>query len=750
MVKGKESNMKPRWSRFEDQVRDIASLLYGRPCAPGRVAGNDIDGVITIDDTQMVLIEITVNFTLAKVRDDLNKLVLARSALFNNGILSRGVLIVNETPTKAMLEGAKENNLSILSHNQLAAEFFEYPKYAFARKQYPFGSSVNPETGEIDQTAYVPVLYRQENNGKEITIDQIAEGLLSGKNYVVLGEYGSGKSRCVSEVFAKLVESWNASFLFPMAINLRECWGLERGDEVIRRHFNRLGLHEMAPAAIRAYNRKSLIFLLDGFDEIGTQSWSTDDARLKQLRAQALLAAKDIDINAGTGTLITGRDHYFSTDQEMLAALGLQGSDTIIIRVKEEFSVREMLSYFRASNINVVLPEWLPRRPLICHTIAQLDDDERDQIFGSGNNEAGFWNYFIKILCKRDARINTSFDAETIYHVFLGLAAATRTKPGDVGPKSQRELQEAFEAVVGKLPVDDAAVMLQRLPSLGRVSSDSSDRQFIDIYILDGLRAHQVHQVVLADEDTKRSTAKAKWTNTLQPLGQKVLASLAMNVPGGYFNLAKLCSSSNNKTLAGDIVSSLMKMGGAGFNFEGFILEDGAISELDLTDGNPRNITIKASVIEQVILPISPPKSILLTGNAIGRVAGASSIIGLGDWIVSNEIEHFDSVRNTSRIRDAELSPALEFLATVVKKTFFQPGNGRMEEALTRGLSGNTLNKIAPRVLNILVSDGVLSFFKGKEGRVYTPNRSHSARMERMLSELKSSSDPIWVQAAAL
>ncbi|MES3048094.1 NACHT domain-containing protein [Sphingomonas faeni] len=742
--------MKPRWSKFEDQVREIASLLYGRPCAPGRVAGNDIDGIVQIDETQWVLIEITINFTLQKVRDDLGKLLLARSALFQKGILSRGVVVVNEKPTNAMLEGAKENNFSIVSHDELAAEFFEYPRYSFARKQYPFGSSINPENGEIDQTAYVPVYYRNEKTGKEVSIAQISEGLLEGRNYVILGEYGSGKSRCVSEVFGYLADKWGESFLFPIAINLRECWGLESGDEAIRRHFNKLGLDQMAGSAIRAYNRHSILFLLDGFDEIGTQSWSVDDARLKQLRAQALLSARDIVRNAGRGVLVTGRDHYFSTDSEMLTAHGLDETKTVIIRVKEEFSVKEMLSYFAATKVSVALPEWLPRRPLICHTIAQLNEEERDEIFGAGDNEAIFWNHFIKILCKRDARINASFDADTIFQVFLSLALTTRTKPGDVGPISQRELQEAFEAVVGQLPVEDAAVMLQRLPSLGRVSSDTSDRQFIDTYILDGLRAHQIDQVVKADEDTKRSISRAIWTNSLQPLGQKVLASLAGTAPGGYLNLAKLAASDKNKVLAGDIVASLIKLRGSGLDFEGYILNDASVSELDFVGSNPTNLEITNSTIEQVILPSSPPKGVRLHGNIISRVAGASSVAGLGDWIASNEVEHFDSVKNTSRIRDAELSPAAEFLATVVKKTFFQPGTGRKEAALTRGLSGNLLNKVAPRVLNILLSEGTISSFKGDEGKVYIPNRSQTSRMEKMLSELKSSSDTIWLEVAKL
>jgi hypothetical protein len=741
--------MKPRWKTFEDQVREIASLIYARPCEPGRVAGNDIDGIIENDSATRTLIEITVNCTLEKVRSDINKLVLARNALFGEGILSRALVVIDREPTTAMSEGGNSNNVVVLNHNQLAAQFIEYERYRQGRHKYPFGSAVNPETGDIDETDYVPVRYVDTHTNQEVLPKEIADDLLDGKNVVLLGEYGSGKSRCVSQVFSLISAEWGMTFQFPLAINLRECWGLERADEIIRRHFNKLGLDDMAASAVRAYNRKNIVFLLDGFDEIGTQSWSTDDARLRQLRANALVATKDAARNSGTGILITGREHYFSSEKEMLAALGLPAAKTRIMRVKDEFTTDEMLAYFQAANISVALPEWLPRRPLICQTIAQLEENEREDMFGVGNNEAGFWNYFIDVICKRDARINASFDANTIYEVFVTLAGGTRNKSGDVGPIDQRELQDAFEAVVGQIPVEDAAVMLQRLPSLGRVAPDSGDRQFIDSYILDGLRAHHVHRLVTGDEAGKRRASSEKWTNPLQPLGQKVVASKAAATPGGYMNLAKMSSQDRNHTLAGDIVAGMIRING-GTDFEGLVLSDAAISELNFIDGTASNLTIQQSTIEEVVVPASPPKATALRNNLIGKIRGASSISGLGEWINDNEIEQFDSVSNTSRIRDAGLSPPHEILVTIIKKTFFQPGSGRKEEALLRGFAAGSFGKVAPKVLNILVGAGVLTFFRGEEGRVYAPNRSAAGRMKQMLDELRSSADPIWMDVGSL
>jgi hypothetical protein len=46
----------------------------------------------------------------------------------------------------------------------------------------------------------------------------------------------------------------------------------------------------------------------------------------------------------------------------------------------------------------------------------------------------------------------------------------------------------------------------------------------------------------------------------------------------------------------------------------------------------------------------------------------------------------------------------------------------------------------------MLLTNNVLSRFKGDEGWVYTPNRALAGRMKRMLYELRVSQDPIWVE----
>lgn len=398
----------------------------------------------------------------------------------------------------------------------------------------------------------------------------------------------------------------------------------------------------------------------------------------------------------------------------MFSSLGLRKQDTLVLHVREEFDLNELLDYFNATSIDVILPEWLPRRPLICQTIALLPENVRDHMFNVGSNAVDFWNHFIRVICDRDARINKSFNSETIFDVFIQLANLSRTKPGNVGPINQRELQEAFESVVGALPVENAAVMLQRLPSLGRA------------------------------EDAKRSTISKRWINSLQELGQSVLAKAMKDKVGGYANLAGRAAASANRTLAADIVASFMRVPRDDLNLNGLVVSDAAISELDMSTSGVSNVKLSECTIDELILPSTTPVGVQIEKSLITKVAGASAEEGLPAWLSDNSIEENDSVRTMRRIRDAGLSPGQEVLVVMLKKIFFQPGTGRKEEALLRGFEAGKYNKVAKKVLGALLAEKAIGTFKGKEGTVYTPNRAMTSRLKAVLDELKSSQDPLW------
>jgi len=500
----------------------------------------------------------------------------------------------------------------------------------------------------------------------------------------------------------------------------------------------------MQGSAVRASAKGAFAVLLDGFDEIGSQAWSTDANRLKAIRAKSLAGVKELIRDNVGGVMVTGREHYFPNSEEMFGALGLDPKTTLVLRSKPEFSDTELLEYFRQRNIDVDVPDWLPRRPLICQTISDLAADQFEAMFGEDGNEISFWEHFIHVLCERDARIHITFDAETIYRLFVQLARATRTKPANVGPISLAELQDAFEAVTGSSPVDEASVMLQRLPSLGRISPESNDRQFVDVYILDGLRAKDISRACLSPEQDFLSIAGARWNNSLDDLVQRILANDLRVGEAAKLQFARKAIAAGNPVLASDLVGSLLRTNAKVVDFQGLKIDQGDFLYLTLSERAFKNLTIINSYFGELVLPAKETVGVSFIGCTTPRVSGLSSAAALPGWISKLDAEQFDSVESVSRIRRIGLDPAHEILITIIRKTFFQTGSGRKEEALLRGLGTLASKSTSTKILNMMKTEGLLTSFKGDEGDVYAPVRSHTKRMQAILDELKSSDDPVW------
>ncbi|WP_316171272.1 NACHT domain-containing protein [Bradyrhizobium sp. SZCCHNRI1058] len=741
------------WGSFEDKVRAVASFIWNGKCEPQNIGGVDVDGVMMLSKDAQIFIEMTVRRDLDKVREDINKLQLARSAYLSaNNSFPRCYCVVNGAVTRAMKDAGSALNIQVISFDDFANIFFDFQKYSHARLAMAFGSAINPRTGARDERDYVPVSYLAEHSQRELTIADIGTLLRSGKKIVLLGEYGTGKSRCSRELFSLLAAEASASNLYPLALDLRDFWGLKRAPEIISRHMSDLGLEPaLQTAAIRALNADRVILLLDGFDELGSQAWSDDTEKLKAIRAKSLEGVKELLSRTTKGAIISGREHYFNNNEEMFTALGLPAASTVIIRCKNEFTEAEMREFFkRYVDLDVMMPEWLPRRPLVCQTIADMGEEELDQMFGIGQDELSFFDHFISVLCQRDARISASFDAVTIERVLSRLARMTRTRPSNVGPITLRDVQSAFEAVVGQMPVDEASLMLQRLPALGRVKSESNDRQFIDSYILDGLRARDSGALLKMVDRSLEELFGTAFINPLDVLGQRLLGRDISASRKNALEIAKRAAAGSNKVLACDIVAGFLQAGQSPISFDGLVINDGNFLKLDLTNASPQNLSLVETVFGTLVLPSSPPLNTVIRDSVAQRVVGVSSPTAMPAWIINFEADKFDSTESISRIRRIGLPPNHEILATIIRKTFFQKGSGRKEEALLRGLGDVSDKAAVSKIVNYLLNAGVLTRFKGNEGWVYSPNRKFAGQMRQMLYELQTSQDHIWNDVAAL
>ncbi len=288
--------------------------MWGGQFKSTLVHGRQIDAYCELNEKTSVAIEVTEVKNIAKVQEDINKLVHVRNVNFSPSFRNTECICVTAyEPTLAMRTAGKKISIDVLSADEFYARFLPFDAYHTARNSTPFGSAIDPETGKKDTTKYVVVGLRTESGG-EIDATKLTRALSSGQTVVLTGEYGTGKSKCIEYVYNKLAEDAWDSLIFPIAIDLRNCWGLKDRFEIIRRHLQEMNLPHQAEAFIRAYNSGMIALLLEGFDELGVQLWSDDSNALNSLRAEALTGVRDLIGRQSGRIAIAGREHYFDSN----------------------------------------------------------------------------------------------------------------------------------------------------------------------------------------------------------------------------------------------------------------------------------------------------------------------------------------------------------------------------------------------------------------------------------------------------
>ncbi|MDO9254461.1 MAG: hypothetical protein Q7U54_03035 [Bacteroidales bacterium] len=735
------------WKALENNVRTLAQFKWNCTAVKETINGVNFDCVLKPKPNNWIIVEITENETLDKVRTDISKCASTRFNLFSQNIFPEFYLVMPNEPSNSMQTTGQGDFVSVLSYDSFSNLFFDFNSYAHIRSKKIFGSAVNPFTGEPDNVEYTPVYYEQISPIKSsIQIKDISKYLKDGKRIILLGNYGTGKSRCLKEMFFQLSFHQGNNIYYPIAINLKENWGTKRAEEIIRRHFEDLGLTKEADSILKILGGDKLILLLDGFDEIGAQIWSDDNIRLKQIRASSLSGVKELISKTKSPLIISGREHYFNNNYEMLTALGLNLTNTIIIRSKDEFSDEEMGNYLKSLSIFAELPFWLPKRPLICQIINSIDKAKLESFFIDSENAVEFWDTLIINLCEREARIRSVLNPETILKILIQIAQFTRSKINDIGPLTISEINKAFELVVGTPPVDESAVMLQRLPSLGRISSDSNDRQFIDYYILDGLRALNLIDIV---NDNDLEILNEHWDNPLHRLGMEIVSNKisTSHTATFYLEFLKKAANSNNKILAGDLLSVLtLCCCNSNIDIGGMIIECTYIYTLNLSNSLIDNFCIKDSFIDNLDVSHCSFSKITFKDCEIKNLYGVSSKKDLPSFIISGNVENYFPDSMNSMDKKQNLNSAHLIFISLIKKLFLFSGVGKIESELLKSFGNKNNKAIANEIFKILIKERIITRTKDNGNSIITPKTFNRNRMVTILNELNHSKDPIWLE----
>ncbi len=695
--------------------------------------------------------------TLEKVRGDILKISAVRLAQLQAGVSCKAFLILNGNPTSSMSELGSASHVSVLSVKQFESAFFNYDAYIRLREEQPFGSAVDSETGKNDPRKYVGVSFKEKDSAKTYDVTSICSELIKGSKLVVTGDYGTGKSRLVREIFGNLKDSVRTAGGYALAINLRDHWGSTNFLEIVSGHLQGIGLSTSIDNVIRLLRSRNLILLLDGFDEIGAQSHDTRAADRIALRKNALRGIRDLVQQTGAGLLVTGRSHYFDDDQEILEALGLASSLKAVklIDVPPTFTADQARQYLNELGLNIDPPEWLPKKPLVFQIAADLDQQDLTKVLKATTGPFEFWGLFLGSVTRREARgVQDSISPNAIRQILVNLGGISRNSKEPLGRFSPGDINEAYQSAIGNLPDAVGQQLLARMCTLGRIEPESPDRQFLDFNIADIVRAeHLVTKIAALDERVMRR----QWQLSLREVGIAHAANAVAN-----YDMDQLCftmlskyATSANRNLLGEIISILSLITTEQLDFKALSLRHGCVPVLVVDKGNISNLELSFCEITVLLLDLkmsSTTRDFIIADSIVMVANGVTHSSALPSWIVRTEvISYHEDVSNSASIKSSGLPSGQKLLLSIIHKIFFQPGRGREEASLLKGGYAKKFNQRAVEdVLKKMLGEGLIEKFKGDDGYVYKPVRRHTERMAKIKSELALSEDPLWAWSAGL
>lgn len=757
---------------FEDTVRRVAEAVWR--LEPGEVQPawyrndpvlRELDGIARLPDVTHLLM-VTTSTRLLKVKEDVEKLNKAEKKERPRGVLCKKWFITEQQLSAEHIDHARKHGVEAITFSQFRDRFFNGRDYITKRRNAPFGSSRNLRDGSVkvpdDEYAALPMLattsepliQKQARRHLPTNINDIVGRLNKGECVCLVGPFGAGKSLTAREIFfelSKLYTSGMASTV-PVFLNLREHWGAIYGDEILERHARSIGFTPRETLTV-AWRAGIVHMLLDGFDEVATQAIArpTDKSFMRRTRYEALQAVRDLVTKSppGVGILICGRDHYFDNIDEMCHALGLTTRPFTLVTLGE-FTEESARQFLRRHAATEVLPDWLPRKPLLLGYLAHQKLLDEVLAIDASRGFGYAWDSFLRLVCQREAEHDRAvMDPATIRHVLERLACIARGTSSGNGPITGLDLAEAYRQETGEVPGEGVLMQLQRLPGLTPREQDPAARSFVDSDLLAALQGSAIARSIL--EDVTKIVDRT-WAAGLSREGVRMAAHM-LEVKGLTFtaviDVARRISRDHRsrteyRQLVTDLFMVAVELSGVDQPADGrdLMLFDGNIAELDLEDRILQNVTFRDCSVDEIFLGDGLTKSSCkFEGCIFLNVNGATSSEGLPSKVFSNcDFEKFDDASTNAAILRLDIPPAIKALMTILHKLYLQAGGGRKIEALKRGMpGGGSVYSLIDPVLRILETEGMVSI----TGNVVHPIRRHLARVRQILNAGTLSQDPL-------
>lgn len=279
--------------------------------------GRERDGIFETEDS-IHFIEATVSGGAGKAREDTKKLFRAVADHNRSGSLkvARGWFITKNEPTADQRKEVQEHGkgqVIAISYSQFQQSLVDVRAYFAAREQHIFGSVQDFSTdAKTPAVPFVEIGFSDTASGEILYVRDIVNGLISAKNFALIGQYGAGKSMSLREVYFLLKDKYvrNATSKFPIYINLREHSGQRDPVELLERHARSIGF-ESPTSLIRAWRAGFVVLLVDGFDEVTSLGVQGTWKKLKDLRMRSLEGIRRLIRDSGElGVVVAGEQLF--------------------------------------------------------------------------------------------------------------------------------------------------------------------------------------------------------------------------------------------------------------------------------------------------------------------------------------------------------------------------------------------------------------------------------------------------------
>ena len=755
---------------FENEVRRIARAKWPSAQYAGAqmLDGRERDGIFETEES-IHFIEATVSGSASKAREDTKKLFRAVSDHNKTGSLkvAIGWFVTRNEPTADQRKEVSDHGkgqVRALSYTQFQQSLINVRAYLDAREQHFFGSVQDfSSDAKRPSVPFVTIGLSEPSSGKSFSVADILNDLLRGKRFVITGQYGAGKSMSLRETYFLLKNKYinNQARQFPVYINLREHSGQRDPIEILERHARGIGFDSPA-SLIRAWRAGFVVLLIDGFDEVTSLGVQGTWKKLKDLRMRSLEGIRRLIRESGElGIAIAGRSHYFETDSELAAALGLR--DVTILRMDEfsETQINVFLSQFPGSGNNKSLPAWVPTRPLLLGYLASrgllADITDAKQMPDAVDG----WDYLLERIYQREERIDLNLDGATLRRILERLSSIARTSEDQLGPIRRTELFSAFQEVCGYEPDEQGILAIQRLPGLGMYRAEDESRCFIDRELVAVCSGRELLNFIQSPYDMIKNPLWVDCMNTCDTAINQVSAELCCRLLRKIDGLkltqqaaAFLNSRSDLACARGDIAAAVLNGNlpfDVGFEIKEIAFLDHPL-EFDADTYKYDSLSFSHCLFRDLyIQPGVPSNNLPLFNNCIfEKISGRVSIDDLPkDKFLSCEFSKFDNCGSSVAIRSGLSNTPEKVLLITLRKLYVQSLSGRAESALYRGLDFEE-RRFVDDILKLLYRHGLATDYSKGDGVIWLPMRKELDRVRRILAAPSECGEAVVTEARNL